>query len=145
MRKTTFSADRLSDLEITTCILRRPAPRSSSRSCSSSSTWWSSTAAIAAGVVLLVLAAAASGCLSDGEMDGDGDADTDTDDRDCETFAEFYCECWPDDCQVDDIQDECELESYEWWQCVSPTCPDETMAELYCDSCELYLSECSDL
>lgn len=65
MRKTTFSADRLSDLEITTCILRRSPARSSSRSCSRSSTWWSSTAAIAAGVLLVLGLSAAAGCEDD--------------------------------------------------------------------------------
>ena len=65
MEKSTFSADRLSDLEITTCILRRSPTRSSSRSCSRSSTWWSSTAAIAAGVLLVLGLSAAAACDDD--------------------------------------------------------------------------------
>lgn len=61
MRKTTASADRLSDLEITTCILRR----SPARSCSSVRTWWSSAVAIAAGVLLVLGLSAAAGCEDD--------------------------------------------------------------------------------
>ena len=86
MRKTTVPADRLSDLEITTCILRRSPARSSSRSCSRSSTWWSSTAAIAAGVLLVLGLSAAAAC------DDSNDPELAT----CEEYGEKVHDCHED-------------------------------------------------
>jgi hypothetical protein len=126
MRKTTFSADRLSDPEITTCILRRPAPRS----CSSSSTWWSSAAAIAAGVVLLVLTAAAAGCDEDKPYEAT-----------CEEQAQQAIDCdGYDEESFDFLVEQCEnaagLETYD--------CYSKCDVDLSCDDYDCCQAKCAN-
>jgi hypothetical protein len=126
MQKTTFSADRLSDLEITTCILRR----SPARSCSSSSTWWSSTAAIAAGVLLVLGLSAAAGCDEDKPYEAT-----------CEEQAQHEIDCGVyDDESFDFLVEQCEnaagLETYD--------CYSKCDVDLSCDDYDCCQAKCAN-
>ena len=132
MQKRGCSAERLSDPEITTCILRHPAPAAAARSSSRRSSW--STRAAPIGVALLLVLGVAAAAAGD-DSSGSSPAT-------CEEKGEKFVDCglsdspWSDD-EIASCEDDASWSDYY-------SCQLECDVEASCEDYECCLEICFD-